>query len=904
MTPRLYFELPVYSASAGFEPRRSTPMVFTHTPAMQQFHRMKAEHPDALLFFRMGDFYELFFEDAEVASASLEIALTSRSKGSDGEPIPMCGVPHHSATGYIARLVRQGFRVALCEQMEDPRTAKGVVKREVVRVITPGTQLEAGDVEPGESSYVLALVPAQTSVGAAYLDATTGDFNVVEWTGPAAWESLRDEMSAIRPREILVHPEAVLPAWFDDPAQPESGVRRHTVRDAERDPRKSRSALLAHFGTVNLTAFGCEELPLATTAAALALRYVQGTQKRELPHVTGLRTRNSADALVIDRVTRRNLELVESLADGGRAGTLLHTLDQTGTAMGSRLMREWVLHPLVAVEPIQDRLDAVEELAFQTLARGRLREALKRVQDLDRLVGRITLGTASPRDLVSLAASIRALPAAVAALDESQAPLLRREQKDVDPPLDAAAEIEQRLVDSPPASLKEGGLIRDGYCPELDELRQISQGGRTTISGIETRERERTGIANLKVRFNRVFGYFIEVSKSQLSRVPDDYIRKQTIANGERYITIELKEYEEKVLRADERIQQREMELFEELRSRLVGDSRRIQRASRAVAALDVLATLAEVATRYDYVKPRISPGDELSYRDARHPVMERVLSDPFVANDLALVEGGPRLMILTGPNMGGKSTFLRQTALLPLLAQMGSFVPATEARIGLVDRIFTRVGASDQILRGQSTFMVEMQETAHILRHATPRSLILLDEIGRGTATFDGLSIAWAVAEHIAGPQGCRARTLFATHYHELTDLAADWPGVGNLHVAAREWKDTVVFLRKIESGGSDRSFGIQVARLAGLPPTVVVRATEILRNLERTEFDREGRPRLAHAEAEPLSAGHQLTLFGGRHGAVVEELRNLDLEQTTPLQALARLVELQRRVSDSSSG
>jgi DNA mismatch repair protein MutS len=620
-------------------------------------------------------------------------------------------------------------------------------------------------------------------------------------------------------------------------------------------------------------------------------------------HVTGLHTRHHADALVVDGLTRRNLELVESLADGSRRGTLLDILDLTGTAMGSRRLREWILRPLVQVEPIQDRLDAVEELAFRTLERGRLREALAAVQDLDRILGRVTLGTASPRDLVALARSLRTLPEAAAALAEAQAPLLRRELKDLDPPLDVAADVEATLVDEPPAALKDGGLVKDGVDPELDELRALSRGGRTTIAAIEERERARTGITSLKVRFNRVFGYYLEVSRPNLPLVPADYIRKQTVAGGERFITPELKEYEEKVLRADERSLERETEIFEALRARVAAAARRIQQTSGAAAVIDVLSALAEAAGRYGYVKPRVGRSGALSYREARHPVMERVLPDAFVPNDLALGEGAARLFVLTGPNMGGKSTFLRQTALLALMAQMGSFVPAREAKVGLVDRIFTRVGATDHILRGQSTFMVEMQETAHILRHATAQSLILLDEIGRGTATFDGLSIAWAVAEHLARAGESAPRTLFATHYHELTDLAADLPGVGNLHVSAREWKDSVVFLRKIEAGGSDRSFGIQVARLAGLPATVVARAQEILRNLERTEFDREGRPRLAHsADSAGDPPPRQLALFSGADEGVLDELRRADVDRLTPLQSLALLAELKRRLLDRS--
>jgi DNA mismatch repair protein MutS len=871
------------------------------TPAMQQYHRMKAEHPDALLFFRMGDFYELFFEDAVVAARALEIALTSRSKDTQGEPIPMCGVPHHAITTYVGRLVKQGFRVALCEQMEDPRTAKGVVKREVVRVVTPGTQLEASALDAAEGAFVVALAPGPSSVGAAWLDATTGEFEVAEWDGAAAWDRLRDELSATRPRELLLARGAERPAWLTDATQPESAIPRAELDASAFDPRAARRDLLQHFGVLTLEAFGCENRPRAQAAGAAALRYVRDTQKRDLPHVTSLRTREGGGGLVIDGLTRRNLELLESAVDGTRRGTLIDVLDLTRTAMGARRLRDWLLRPLSDLEPIQDRLDAVEELAFRAVERSRLRETLGDVQDLDRIVGRVSLGTCSPRDLRALARSLRALPEAAVCLEECVAPLVRSESKGLDPPLDVAADIDAVVVDEPPPTAREGGVIRAGVDAELDALRETSRGGRTTIAAIEERERARTGIASLKVRFNRVFGYYIEVSKSNLGAIPPDYIRKQTIAGGERFVTPELKDYEEQVLKADERILLREAEIFEALRARVAAQARRIQASSRAVAALDTLAALAEVASRHNYVKPRLTTGDELLVVEGRHPVMERVLSDPFVANDLRMGEDAPRLFILTGPNMGGKSTYLRQTALMVVMAQMGCFVPAREAKLGLVDRVFTRVGASDQILRGQSTFMVEMQETAHILRHATRRSLVLLDEIGRGTATFDGLSIAWAVAEHLAR-HGDGPKTLFATHYHELTDLAADLPSVGNLHVSAREWQDGVVFLRKIEAGGSDRSFGIQVARLAGLPAPVVVRAQEILANLERTEFDREGRPRLAHSDQETSPApGRQLRLFSAPDEGVLDDLRKVDPDHLTPVQALALLAELKRRLGGS---
>jgi DNA mismatch repair protein MutS len=869
------------------------------TPAMQQYFRMKAEHPGALLFFRMGDFYELFFEDAEVAARALEIALTSRSKDKDGSPIPMCGVPHHAASAYIARLVRQGFRVAVCEQTEDPRTAKGVVKREVVRVVTPGTQLEAAALPAGEASFLLALLPGAEAVGTAWLEPTTGEFFLAEYQGPGRFDAVRDEVGALRPREILVPQGAALPAWLIDPAQPESAIPRVELEPRSFEPSVARPRLLSHFATANLEAFGCEARVLGTGAAGAALSYVRDTQKRDLAHVTSLRTRQAGDALILDSLTRRNLELVESLSDGTARGTLLEVLDQTRTAMGTRELRRWILRPLVEVARIQDRLDAVEELAFRTRERGRLRERLGDVQDLERIVGRLAVGAAGPRDLVALARSLRALLDARDALGEVQAPLLRGEAKRVDPPLHLAEDVEATLVESPPALVREGGAIRDGVDEELDSLRGISRGGRSTIAAIEERERSRTGISSLKVRFNRVFGYYIEVSKSNLALVPADYVRKQTIAGGERFVTPELKEYEEKVLSADERIFVREAEIFEALVARLAGHARRVQEVAQGVATLDVLASLAEAACLYDYVKPRVTEEDELSALEARHPIMERLLSDPFVANDLTMGGGAARVFILTGPNMGGKSTFLRQTGLLSLMAQMGSFVPAREAKVGIVDRIFTRVGASDQILRGQSTFMVEMQETAHILRHATPRSLVLLDEIGRGTATFDGLSLAWAVAEHIASSSPAGPKTLFATHYHELTDLAADVPAVANLHVSAREWKESVVFLRKIEAGSSDRSFGIQVARLAGMPAPVVARAQEILRNLERTEFDREGRPRLAHSGGDVERPGRQLALFSGADEAALEDLRRADLDRMTPLEAMTLLAEIKKRLS-----
>jgi DNA mismatch repair protein MutS len=865
----------------------------SHSPAMRQYHSLKSQYRDALLFFRMGDFYEMFFDDAVLASRALDIALTSRQADKNGVPIPMCGVPHHAAGTYIARLVKLGHSVAVCEQLEDARLAKGVVRRDVVRVVTPGTQTDA--LEPEEDSFLLAIAPGRDALGVAWLEATTGEFMVAEWDDPGRFDRLRDELGATQPREILVPREAALPSWLVDATQPEATIPRTELDESGFERRAARDELLRHFGVVTLEAFGCEDLALGTAAAGAALRYLRETQKRDLAHVTNLRLRQTGDVLVLDGITRRNLELVENMNDGGRSGTLLAVLDETGTAMGARRLRQWILRPLVELEEIRDRLDAVEELAFRTLERARLREVLSGVQDLDRILGRVTLGTASPRDLLALARSLRLLPEARLVLAEVEAPLLRRTLKGLVPLPDVVAEIEGTLADPPPASAKDGGLIRDGVDRELDELREVSRGGRSTIAAIEERERHRTGISSLKVRFNRVFGYYIEISKPNLDLVPADYVRKQTVAQAERFVTSELKDYEAKVLDADERILEKETVLFEALSASVAAAARRIQEASSALAVVDVLASLAEIACRHNYVKPRVTGGDELAYVEGRHAVMERVLEAPFVANDVVMGDGKPRLLIVTGPNMGGKSTFLRQTALMALMAQMGSFVPAREAKLPIVDRIFTRVGAGDQILRGQSTFLVEMHETAHILRHATAASLVVLDEIGRGTATFDGLSIAWAVAETLAreGP-----KTLFATHYHELTDLALDLPSVGNLHVSAKEWRDDLIFLRRIEPGASDRSFGVQVARLAGLPPAVVARAQEILVNLERGELDREGRPRLAHSPTGQSELPRQLPLFIQEDEAVLEDLRRCDVERMTPLEAIAYLAELRKRL------
>jgi DNA mismatch repair protein MutS len=878
------------------------------TPAMRQYLDAKQKHRDAIMLFRMGDFYEMFYEDALVASRALELTLTARSKDADGGGIPMCGVPFHAVDGYIARLVKKGFRVAICDQVEDPRKAKGIVKREVVRVVSPGTLTDAGYLDAREPAFIMAVAPFGADrrageplpemFGVALLDLSTGEFSAAEYPGAEGLQALVDELSVLRPREIVA-PADLSGGTRLPPAIAAIGLPTTTVEGWTFDVESARRVLLDQFRAHGLEGFGLDGHFASIAAAGALVHHLRQTQKVDLAHVRQVAFRQRADGLLIDPTTLRHLEIVQG-SEGGREGSLLDEIDRTITSAGSRLLRTWLLRPLIALEPIRDRLDAVEELAFRTIERSRLRDGLRSVQDLERLVARAALGTAGPRDLVALERSLSAMPEIGSLLADLQAPLARSLVAGLDDLADVRQQIASTLSDDPPAFARDGGFTRDGIDTELDDLRTISRSGKQVIAELEERERARTGIASLKVRYNRVFGYYIEISKSNLHAVPTDYHRKQTIAGGERFITPALKEYEEKVLGADERILERELEIFERLRAAVAAEAPRIQATARSAAALDVLATLADIAALNNYIKPHVHEADEMTVIDARHPVVERRTAEagePFVPNDVVLNGTTHQLVILTGPNMGGKSTYLRQTALLSVLAQAGSFVPAREAKLPLVDRIFARVGASDNIARGHSTFMVEMQETAHILNAATVRSLVVLDEIGRGTATFDGLSIAWAVAEFLATHPRVRPKTLFATHYHELTDLADATPGVVNFHVAAREWKDDIVFLRKIVPGRSDRSYGIQVARLAGLPLTVIKRAGEILMALERDELARGGRPSVSGTASEPQ---RQLALFNGPPVAADDRLRQklaeVDVDRLTPLEALTFLAELKR--------
>ncbi len=861
---------------------------------MRQYFEAKRQHRDAIVFFRMGDFYEMFYEDALVAARALELTLTSRSKDASGGAIPMCGVPFHAADGYIARLVKKGFRVAVCEQMEDPKKAKGLVRREVVRVVSPGTLTDASYLDAREPAFLTSICATDhgPGFGVALLDLSTGEFTTTEYTGADGRQALIDELAVLRPREIVVPSGvadlATLAAELDADA---------FVTNAEPwtfDFESARRSLLDQLRVQSLHGFGLEEHRAAVSAAGALVQYLRDTQKADLAHLRDISFRTGADCLVVDRTTLRNLEVVEG-SSGGRPGSLLDEIDRTVTSMGGRLLRSWLLRPLLSLERIQDRLDAVEEFAFRATERAKVRATLKVIHDMERLVARAALGTAGPRDLAALGQSIAVIPRVKMQVSELSAPLVGSLVAEVDDLADLRDELDRTLIAEPPAVARDGGVVRDGIDRELDELRSISRSGRQRIAEMEEAERSRTGIGSLKIRYNRVFGYYIEVSKPNLSSVPADYHRKQTIAGGERFITPALKEYEDKVLGADERILEREIAIFESLRAKVASEAPRIQDAARGVATLDVLSALAETAAVCNYTKPLVHAGVELVASDARHPVVERFSTDAFVPNDITLDSASNQLIILTGPNMGGKSTYLRQTALLCLLAQAGSFVPARTAKLPIVDRLFARVGASDNIARGQSTFMVEMQETANILHSATSRSLVILDEIGRGTATFDGLSLAWAVAEHLASNQRARPKTIFATHYHELTDLADALPTVANFHVVVREWKDDIVFLRKVVPGRSDRSYGIQVARLAGLPPPVVARAREILNGLERDELSRGGRPSLSGDSGQRQQPG----LFetpGAGEDPVHRTLRELDVNQLTPIAALTLLAELKR--------
>lgn len=845
------------------------------TPIRKQYLRLKAQHPDAILFFRLGDFYETFDADAEIAARELDLVLTSRPVAK-GVRVPMAGVPHHAVENYIARLIEKGYRVAIAEQVGEA-TGKGLVEREVVRVVTPGTVVEPALLDARRPNYLAALVVGEDRAGLAYAEITTGEFATTQ----LAREEVPRELACLQPRECLF-PDARewKSAGSAGPPLPElnfPGIHFTPYPAYRFETGTARQSLLDHFGVTTLEGFGCEGKPLAIRAAGAILQYLQETQKGALAQLTTLRTYSTDRFLVMDPTARRNLELTESLRERKVQGSLLGVLDRTLTPMGGRLLRARIAQPLVDREAIERRLDDVERFVQDGILRARVREALKDMPDLERLVNRVVGGVANPRDLTGIR---RALEAG------GRLPVDALPKERVDACWETADLIARAIVDDPPASLSAGGVIRPGFSEELDGLLRSVREAKEWLASLERREQERTGIKNLKVGYNKVFGYYIEVTKSNLSAVPPDYIRKQTLVNSERFITPELKEMETLILNAEERQVEVETRLFREVCGRIAARAPALLETARAVARLDVSAALAEVAVRNRYTRPELTEENVLEIVGGRHPIVEQTLSEPFVPNDLHLDEE-TRILIITGPNMAGKSVYIRQNALIVLMAQMGSFVPAEGARIGIADRIFTRIGAQDEVAAGQSTFMVEMVETANILNNATPRSLLILDEIGRGTSTYDGISIAWAVVEYLHNHPQRRARTLFATHYHELIELADRLPGVQNVNLAVAEEGGQVVFLHKVVLGGADRSYGIHVAQLAGVPRPVIHRAQELLEELESGKF----RP------GTPAPRLYQPVLFTDEH-PVVEELRKLDISQMTPLEAINKLYELQQKV------
>ena len=866
------------------------------TPAMRQYLEIKARYPDCILFFRMGDFYEMFFEDAVLASKLLDITLTSRDKGRE-DSVPLCGFPWHAASSYIAKLIGKGHKVAICEQMEDPRLAKGIVKREVVRVVTPGLVVDPDNLEAKQNNFLAGIAARGEGFGLSFLDISTGEFRVTEIVDR---NFFIDEVSRHGFREIVLEEnlrDAVLEAALA--RELEDCVINRFPRDWF-DHAAALRILGEHVPSESIARLEPERHPAMIAAAGAVLRYVRETQKERLGHINDIAHYRSESFLTLDDTAKRNLELFATTQGGGREGTLFHVLDETMTAMGGRRLRWWLSYPLLDAAKIRQRLSAVDEIREGHLLRSDLRKALSGLYDLERLGGRIALGVANGRDLAALRGSLRVLPGLKQLLAALETPVLTALREGIDEMPEILDLLERSIAAEPPLTLREGGIIREGYDAELDRILSVSRDGKSWIAALEEKERQRTGIASLRVGFNNVFGYYIEVTKSQTSAVPAEYVRKQTLVNAERYINEELKEYEQTVLHAEEKRRDREYELFVEIRERIAGQIRRIQKSASALADLDAITSLAEVAEKYNYCRPAVDDGDAIEIRDGRHPVVERMpLAEGFVPNDVHLDRSGNRLLIITGPNMAGKSTYIRQVAHIVILAQMGSFVPAAEARIGLVDRVFTRVGAADILAKGQSTFMVEMTEVASILRNATPRSLILLDEVGRGTSTFDGLSIAWAVAEHIHDAAQLGSRTLFATHYHQLTDLSLTREGAANYYIAVKEWGERIIFLRKIMKGATNRSYGIQVARLAGVPDEVIGRAKEVLENLEKGELDEVGMPTLARRKkGEKRPATGQLSLFADDESLVLGEIASTDINALTPIEAMNLIAEWKERI------
>lgn len=869
------------------------------TPMMQQYHRIKQKHPDALLFFRLGDFYEMFFEDAKTAAPVLEIALTSRQK------VPMCGVPYHSAHSYLVKLLRKGFKVAICEQIEDPKQARGVVKRDVVKILTPGTAVELELDEEKENTYIASLYLQEENWGLALIDLASGEMKTTQRESRAM---IADELFKFFPKEII-YPEGQAKEMEGILSRSDmNAVVRSPREDWTFDATQASSLLLDHFQIRSLDGFGLGGKDLSISASGALLYYLKNLRKDTLSLVHGLAFVQSSQHMVLDATSIKNLELTKNLRDGRIKDSLLDVIDFSVTSMGGRLLRNWLLHPLLDCSEIGKRLETVDELLSKTIERQELRTELQDIFDLERLTGKISLAVANAKDLVALKRSLVPLPRIQSIIQAFASEIMKKVRQEWDNAEDISRLIEDAVMEEPSFLLTEGGIIKPGYNQELDELREISHSGKSVITQMERKEKERTGIPSLKIRYNRVFGYYIDVTKPNLHLVPADYIRKQTLVNSERYITPELKEYEEKVLNAEQKIGELEYDLFLDIRDKISREKERLQRVASRIALLDVLSSLGELASQRSYNRPEVNQGERIKIVGGRHPVIEVTSDDPFVPNDTGLDREESQILIVTGPNMGGKSTYLRQVALICILAQMGSFVPAHEAEIGLVDRIFTRIGAMDFLSVGHSTFMVEMLETANILNNATNDSLILLDEIGRGTSTFDGLSIAWAVAEYLHDKEDVRAKTLFATHYHELTELDMTMERIKNYHVSVKEWQDDIIFLRKIVPGPSDQSYGIHVARLAGIPKPVIERSKEILVNLEKKELDDAGFPRTSYGYTHKRDKAQLLLFREDKDREFLEDMKEeidaWNLDSISPLEALNLLSELKERIKRKKKG
>ncbi len=874
-----------------------------YTPMMQQYLSTKENYRDCILFYRLGDFYEMFFEDAKTVSKELELTLTSKNCGA-AERAPMCGVPYHAVEGYLNRLVQKGYKVAICEQVEDPKTARGIVKREVIRVVTPGTNTDSQALDESKNNYIMCIVCFAEKYGISIADVSTGDYYVTE---ADAGRKLIDEINKYSPAEIVCN-EAFLMSGID---LDDIKNRLHIcvgALDAWYFDDAAISTLKEHFHIHSLEGIGLNDFACGSIAAGALLRYLYETQKNSLAHITAIHPYVTGKFMMIDSSTRRNLELVETLREKAKRGSLLWVLDKTKTAMGARLLRSYIEQPLIDPQEIRARLDAVEELAKQIIAREELREYLNPIYDLERLVTRIAYQTASPKDLVAFKNSLNMLPPIKAVLTDFQSALLKTIQEELDPLKDLFGLIDSGIIDDAPVLAHDGGIIKEGYNEEVDRLRRSKTEGKSWLAQLEAKEREKTGIKNLKIKYNKVFGYYLEVTNSYKDLVPDYFTRKQTLANAERFITPELKELEDVILGAEDKLTGLEYELFRGIRETVGAEVARIQKTAKAVAKLDVFVSFAHVAQENRYCRPKLNRKGVIDIKGGRHPVVENMIkNDLFISNDTYLDSNKQRISIITGPNMAGKSTYMRQTALIVLMAQIGSFVPADFANIGVVDRIFTRVGASDDLASGQSTFMVEMTEVANILRNATQDSLLVLDEIGRGTSTFDGLSIAWAVVEHISNPKLLGAKTLFATHYHELTELEGKLDNVNNYCIAVKEKGDDIVFLRKIVPGGADQSYGIQVAKLAGLPDSVLSRAKEIVEELSANDISGIAKNIKVHTAAKKKRSAPdevdlaQMSLFDTiKDDDIIAEIREIDLNSLTPMEAMNRLFELQNKVKN----